>query len=51
MRLKAPEKKSIKFRRSIFVQKDIKKGEHFSEKNLKNDPIKKIFFSYLGYNF
>ena len=36
IRLKLPEKKSIKFRRSIFAQKDIKKGEYFSEKNLKN---------------
>jgi pseudaminic acid synthase len=36
MRLKNSEKKSIKFRRSIFAKKDIKKGEYLSEKNMKN---------------
>lgn len=36
MILKNIEKNSIKFRRSIFAKKDIKKGELFSEKNLKN---------------
>lgn len=36
MTLKNIEKNSIKFRRSIFAKKDIKKGELFSEKNLKN---------------
>ncbi len=33
--LSESEKKSLKFRRSIYVAKDIKKGEKFSEENIK----------------
>lgn len=36
MKLKNSEKNSIKFRRSIFAKKDIKKGEYLTEKNLQN---------------
>lgn len=36
IKLKPPEKKSIKFRRSIFAKKDIRKGEIFTKNNLKN---------------